>query len=222
MPNRYKGENHVPLIVNGKIIRGEYTGPKTWILERAKLNIKPLTVVDIVSAIHDCDYWLAQLAPTKEEQLKRVRLADKEMLGRLELTKEFKLDNFLNIKAGKIGIGTKVKIEKKGKILGSLVGLATAGPLGAVAGYLAGKKGKNKLEAIAGPLVQHPEKDIQFIRRFRQSKVDEFNKLVGISGQGIDKIKGNGARQYKESCVKNGNVKTLNGNNYRGSGYVLR
>jgi hypothetical protein len=183
--NRYKGENHAPLKIGNKIKIAEYCGPNTDIVKRAELNIKPLSVVDLISAIHDCDYYLAQLAPNKEEQLRMVRNADNKMLKRLTLASKKKLDNVLNISAGKIGIGLKTKIEDRGKIIGALGGLVMGGVIGALKGFWVGRKAKQKLNNIAGELVQHPKKDIEIIRNFKQKKLNELNKLIGQTGDGI-------------------------------------
>ena len=183
--NRYKGENHAPLKIGKSVKIAEFCGPATEIVKRAKLNIKPLSVVDLISAIHDCDYYLSQLAPNKEEQLRLIRDADNKMLRRLTLASKKKLDSVLNISAGRIGIGMKTKIEDKGKIIGALGGLVMGGVIGALKGFWVGRKAKQKLNNIAGELVQHPKKDIEIIRNFKQKKLDELNKLIGQTGDGI-------------------------------------
>ena len=75
------------------------------------------------------------------------------MLKRLKKIKAKKLDNPANILLGEAGIGSKVQIEKKGKIGATLAGLTFGGPVGALVGHAIGSKAKTKMQSIAGPLV---------------------------------------------------------------------
>lgn len=159
MKPRFKGEAHSPLILqDGKLRLGEYIGPGTNILKRVEMlergmkEVEPVSIVDKVAEIHDIDYQLASDSKTKEEQLKKVRKADLDMLKRLRTIKKKKLDKKANILLGEKGIGAKVGIEKQGKSVGTAVGLALGGPAGALVGRLIGKKGQSKLKDIAGPL----------------------------------------------------------------------
>lgn len=162
---RFEGENHgTQILPDGSVRLGEYIGPGTKIEERVKLlnsgnnMVRPITKVDEVSMIHDIDYSLAQSSKTKKEQLAKVRKADEDMLKRLKTIKRKKLDNPANILLGEKGIGSKVKIEKRGKTAGTIAGLAVSGPVGAMVGRLVGTKAKSTMEDIAGPLlVRKPE-----------------------------------------------------------------
>ncbi len=186
MPNRYQGENHVPLIVNGKIIRGEYAGPQTWILERAKLNIKPLNMVDLISAIHDCDYYLAQLANTKEEQRRKVSQADRDMVKRLNKVIVKGLDNPINAGLAKYAMNMKDdllkdrdRVEQEFKQLVKKRKLSIISKIGR---YIM----TQKLDSFSGDLEDYTEEDIKIIREFRRKKVEEFNSKVGnMGGSGI-------------------------------------
>lgn len=152
MPPRFEGENHAPQITpDDKVKLGEYIGPGTQIIKRAELGIAPVSIVDKVAEIHDIDYQLASDSTTKEEQLKKIRQADLDMLKRLKKIKDRKLDKPANILIGEKAISAKVNIEKHGKNIGTAVGLAVGGPVGAVVGRMIGKKGKQKLEDIPGP-----------------------------------------------------------------------
>ena len=156
---RFPGENHAPQITSDNQLRiGEYIGPGTNIIRRTQLlaqgnkEVEPVSIVDKVAEIHDIDYQLASDSKTKQEQLAKVRKADLDMLKRLKAIKKKKLDKKANILLGEKGIGAKVGIEKQGKTLGTALGMAFAGPVGALVGRLVGKKGQSKLKDIAGPL----------------------------------------------------------------------
>ena len=157
---RFEGERHMSQIMpDGSVKQAEYMGPRTQIEKRVSMllngntEVRPITMSDGVSMIHDIDYSLAQLSKTKEEQLARVREADLAMLKRLKKIKAKKLDTPANILLGEAGIGSKVQIEKKGKIGATLAGLTIGGPVGALVGHAIGSKAKTKMQDIAGPLV---------------------------------------------------------------------
>lgn len=105
----FEGEQHIPLIVNGKMRVASFVGPGTQIVKRIKRGDKPLTETDAVAELHDINYTLAS-------NLDDVRNADIRMINKLKEIEQKKLDNKLNILAGKKGIETKVYLEDKGML----------------------------------------------------------------------------------------------------------
>jgi len=184
---RFPGENHATQILpDGSVRLGEYIGPGTQIEKRIGLlnsgntNVRPITKTDEISMIHDIDYSLAQNSKSKAEQLARVRKADEDMLRRLKKIKQKKLDNPANILIGEKGIGSKVQIEKKGKSVGTIAGLALAGPAGALVGRLIGSKAKTTMEDIAGPLVQRSEAETNALLKAKKDMTQQLeSKGVG-------------------------------------------
>ena len=177
--NRFKGENHMPMVVNGRIKKGEYAGPGTHILKRAKLNIKPINLIDIIASIHDCEYFLSQVSKTKEEQKKKVLKSDADMVSRIGEVMKKGLDNPLNIAMTSKIMKSKINIQdmKEGSI-GELMKLLKKGKLNAIRKigmYIL----SSKLDAISGKLEKYPTKDIKTILQFRKKKIQEFNTKVG-------------------------------------------
>ena len=186
MPNRFKGEHHIPLLLDGSIKKAEYAGPGTRILRRAEMKIKPLNMVDVISAIHDCEYFLSQTAKTKQEQREMVIKADRDMVKRLNEVFTKKLDKTLNIILTSVSIGIKANLlEKKDETEKELMDLLKKRKYSVIQ-----KLGKyiltNKLDNISGDLENYPEKDIELIKKYRQENINFFNKKVnGMSGMGI-------------------------------------
>lgn len=103
----YEGEQHIPLIVNGKMKVANFVGPGTQIIKRVKRGDKPLTETDAVAELHDLSYILSR-------DLDDVRNADLRMISKLKEIEQKKLDNKINILAGRKGIETKIYLEDKG------------------------------------------------------------------------------------------------------------
>lgn len=197
MKPRFEGEAHAPQITpDGSIKPGEYIGPGTQIIQRAKLlsqgnkDVQPVSIVDKVAEIHDIDYQLASDSKTKEEQLKKVRQADLDMLKRLKQIKKKKLDKKANILLGEKGIGAKVGIEKQGKSLGTALGFTMGGPAGALIGRLVGKKGQNKLKDIAGPLTNMDSSTINLLNSTKQKAIQDLG-YIGVGSGYLKKLKNN-------------------------------
>jgi hypothetical protein len=194
---RFEGENHATQIAtDGSVKLGEYIGPGTKIIERVKLlnegnqSVKPVSITDSVALIHDIDYQLAQDSKTKQEQLRKVRQADLDMLKRLKMIKNKKLDKSANILLGEKGIGAKVGIEKKGKTAGTIAGLLTGGPAGAMVGRFLGSKAEGKFKEIAGPLLSL---DSNTKNNLLNQKSKTINNLenIGVGSGLLKKIKNN-------------------------------
>ena len=88
--------------------------------------------------MHDGQYWLAQMAKTKKEQAKLVRLADERMIKSLKYIKKHKLDDPFNISVGLRLIQSKLAGEDL-----------------------------NALESgsFGGDLVKHPKDDVKFVKQ---------------------------------------------------------
>ena len=189
MKPRFEGEAHAPQIASdGQLRLGEYIGPGTNILKRVMLleqknkDVEPVSIVDKVAEIHDIDYQLASDSKTKDEQLKKVRQADLDMLKRLKMIKKKKLDKKANILLGEKGIGAKVQIEKQGKTAGTLAGLALGGPVGALLGRIAGKKGQSTLKDIAGPLTSMSDMEKSQLSNAKSKASSELQNIGVGSG----------------------------------------
>lgn len=152
---KYPSERHVFLLVNGMPKIASYAGRGTHILKRVKDDDKPISVVDLISKIHDINYELSGLSKTKEGQMKIARKADNEMLKMLQLAKEFKLDNRINIALAHFIIKQKTKLEDKNILFLS-----------------------DKLRSIAGDLITLPKEDIKLLQESKKKAVDEFYSLV--------------------------------------------
>ncbi len=99
----YEGEQHAILKVSPtRFGIANYMGSGTAVVDRLKRDgfDSYRTPSDAVAEMHDCMYWLAQLAPTREEQIKLVRKADEHMVKSLQLIKKDKLDFPFNIALG--------------------------------------------------------------------------------------------------------------------------
>jgi len=195
MKPRFEGEAHAPQITpDNSILPGEYIGPGTNILKRAKLlsegdkSVEPVSIVDKVAEIHDIDYQLASNSKTKAEQLAKVRKADLDMLARLKKIKKKKLDKKANILLGEKGIGAKVGIEKQGKTLGTALGFLAGGPAASLIGRMVGKVGQNKLKDIAGPLEVMDLPTSNLLNSTKQKAIQELN-YIGVGSGYLKKYK---------------------------------
>jgi hypothetical protein len=111
----FPGERHAILKTkNHGLQRANWMGPGTHVLERLKRDDPPLTPSDGVAKLHDIEYAIASMAPTREEQFRMIRDADLKMLRSLKELEDNNLDSTYNIYQGVIGINTKIKAEDIG------------------------------------------------------------------------------------------------------------
>jgi len=153
---KYPNERHYPMYVDGKIKMANYMGSGTQLLKRLKDGDEPISYVDKISQLHDMMYQKAALSNTREEMRAKKREADLEMINLLNLAKEFRLDNRVNVGIAKIGIEGKMKIEN---ILPS---------------FITDKLG----DEFTGDLEQLPEEDVVFLDNEKERVVNElYNKV---------------------------------------------
>ena len=96
----YEGEQHAILKVSPtRFGIANYMGSGTHVVD---------------AEMHDSMHWLAQLAPTREEQIKLVRQADEHMVKTLQIIKRDKLDYPFNIALGMRLIQLKMMGEDAG------------------------------------------------------------------------------------------------------------
>ena len=85
---QYKNEMHTVLkLPNGKIGIANYTGQNTNLRLRLKNGDPPVSLVDAVSMLHDCQYELARQIKDKKERYQAVVNADKlylDLLNKIE------------------------------------------------------------------------------------------------------------------------------------------
>jgi hypothetical protein len=140
------------MYVDGKVKMANYMGSGTQLLKRLKDGDQPISYVDKVSQFHDIMYQQAALSSTREEMRAKKREADEEMIKLLNLAKEFKLDNRVNIGIATVGVKGKMKIED---ILPSFV--------------------TDKLgDEFTGDLEQLPEDDVIFLNNEKERVVNEL------------------------------------------------
>jgi len=108
---KYEGENHVPLWVDGRPRLPNYLGSGTNLFQRLADEEKGISFADTISKLHDINYTLAREAPSKQEQQRRIREADQLMVQQVLRAGERSLDNRLNLGLAKMGISTKMKLE---------------------------------------------------------------------------------------------------------------
>ena len=108
---KYEGENHVPLWVDGRPRLPNYLGAGTNLLQRLSNKENGISFADTISKLHDINYTLAQEAPSKQEQQRMIREADELMVQQVRRAGERSLDNRLNLGLAKMGISTKMKLE---------------------------------------------------------------------------------------------------------------
>jgi hypothetical protein len=152
---KYEGEMHVPLYVNGTLTLGSYIGPGTNLIQRLKNDDKAKSYADLVSKLHDINYTISQTAQTKDEQKRMVREADNLMLNQIQSGKDRKLDNRLNLFLASAGISSKVKLEDKNIPFIS-----------------------NKLHNIAGDLEQFTQDHINLLNNAREETLNEINNQI--------------------------------------------
>ena len=109
---KYPGEKHQPMWVDGTIKMASFSGPSTNLLQRLKDGDKPISYTDEVAKLHDIMYQRAALSGSREEMRRLKGEADKVMLNYLREGKNKKLDNKVNIGIAKLGISGKEKIQK--------------------------------------------------------------------------------------------------------------
>ena len=115
----YEGEQHAILKVSPtRFGIANYMGSGTAVVDRLKRDgfDSYRTPSDAVAEMHDSMYWLAQLAPSREEQIKLVRKADEHMVKSLQLIKKDKLDYPFNIALGMRLIQLKMLGEDAGAL----------------------------------------------------------------------------------------------------------
>ena len=115
----YEGEAH-SLVKLGKLkwAVASFLGPGTRIVERLKRDGANSfrTPTDAAAEMHDLSYYLAQQAPTREEQIKLVREADERMIKTMLIIKRDKLDYPVNIALGLRLIQLKIIGEDMGAL----------------------------------------------------------------------------------------------------------
>ena len=145
----YEGEQHAILKISPRRFGiANYMGSGTHVVERLKRDgfDSFRTPADGASEMHDLMYYLAQLAPTREEQIKLVREADKRMVKSLEIIKKDKLDYPFNIALGMRLIQLKMMGEDAGVL---------------------------QKASFSGALKKHPEADVKLVKqaiKFLKSK----------------------------------------------------
>tara|TARA_R110000803_G_scaffold130176_2_gene197467 strand:- start:19 stop:657 length:639 start_codon:yes stop_codon:yes gene_type:complete len=136
----YAGEMHSLVKLSpSRFGIASFLGPGTALVERIKRDGPDSyrTPTDAVSEMHDAMYYIAQMAKTKEEQIKLVREADLHMVRSMELIKKDKLDYPINI-----AIGMRlIQLKMKGEDLGAL------------------QKG-----SFSGQLMKHPANDVKLVK----------------------------------------------------------
>ena len=153
---KYDKERHYPMYVDGKIKMANYMGSGTQLLKRLKDGDEPISYVDKISQLHDMMYQKAALSNTRQEMRQMKRAADLEMIKLLNLAKEFKLDNRVNIGIAMVGIRGKMKIEDM------------------LPSQITDKLG----DEFTGDLEQLPEDDVIFLNNEKERVVTElYNKV---------------------------------------------
>lgn len=152
---KYEGEQHIPLWVNGGFQMSSYMGPKTQIFKRLEEGIEAVSFADLVSQLHDINYTLAQTSENKEQQLNRIRTADQLMINQLNRGKDLKLDNRLNIGLAKHGISTKIKLEEMN------------------IPYIS-----NKLKSISDELTQYTPDQVNLLNENHQQVLNKINQQL--------------------------------------------
>ena len=152
---KYEGERHIPLWVNGGFKMSSYMGPNTDLFKRLEEGIEAVSFADLVSQLHDINYGIAQLSNTKEEQLRKVRQADELMINQLNRGRELKLDNRLNIGLAKHGISTKIKLEN------------------ANIPYLS-----NKIKSFSDELTQYKPDEVQLLNDNHEKVLNQINEQI--------------------------------------------
>jgi hypothetical protein len=153
---KYPNERHYPMYVDGKVKMANYMGSGTSLMKRLRDGDQPISYVDKVSQLHDMMYQKSALSNTREEMRAKKRQADEEMINLLNLAKEFRLDNRVNIGIAMLGIKGKMKIEN---VLPS---------------FITDKLG----DEFTGDLEKLPENDVIFLNNEKERVVNElYNKV---------------------------------------------
>ena len=108
----YPGEKHAILkLPNKKYGVANWMGPGTQVVKRLERKDPPRTAADLVAERHDIDYALAKGEKTKEDQLKKVREADKRMVKSLKKIEKEGADDPKNIFIGMRFVQAKILAE---------------------------------------------------------------------------------------------------------------
>tara|TARA_R110000796_G_scaffold4086_3_gene15583 strand:- start:5081 stop:5713 length:633 start_codon:yes stop_codon:yes gene_type:complete len=115
----YEGEAHsLVKLGRGRWGLASFLGPGSAILERLRRDgvDSYRTPTDAGAEMHDMMYYLAQEAPTREQQIKLVREADEHMIKTMKIIKKDKLDYPINIALGLRLIQAKIHGENLGAL----------------------------------------------------------------------------------------------------------
>ena len=178
---KYDGELHYPMYIDGKIKMANYMGSGTNLMQRLKDGDEPISYVDKISQLHDMMYQQASLSNTREEMRAKKREADIEMVNLLNLAKEFKLDGRINVGIAKIGIEGKMKIEN---ILPS---------------FITDKLG----DQYTGDLEQLPEQDVIFLNNEKDRVSKELYDKVEEQKQRFQQPQ----QEQEQEDIKGGGLK---------------
>lgn len=152
----YPEERHVPLYINGKFELGSFIGPHTRLLDRLRNGGKHAdakSYADLVSKLHDINYYLSKSSDNKEIQNQIIRDADNLMLEQIQRGKDNNYDNKLNLYLASGGISTKIKLEDYN------------------IPYIS-----SKLRNLSGNLAQIPDEDIQLLENAKQDTINKINE----------------------------------------------
>lgn len=152
----YKEERHIPLYINGKFELGSFIGPHTRLLDRLRNGgdqSKAKSYADLVSKLHDINYYLSKASDNKDIQNQKIRDADNLMLEQIQRGKDNNYDNKLNLFIASGGISTKVKLEDYN------------------IPYIS-----SKLRNLSGDLQNIPDEDIQLLENAKQETINQINE----------------------------------------------
>jgi len=185
------------MYVDGKVKIASYMGSGTNLMQRLKDGDEPISYVDKISQFHDIMYQKAALSSTREEMRAKKREADEEMIKLLNLAKEFKLDERINVGIAMVGIQGKMKIED---ILPS---------------WVTDKLG----DEFTGDLEQLPEDDVIFLNNVKEKVVTELYDKVNQQKQQFQE---NQEPVEPQEDIRGGKLKILMDDyRYRAYGYGL-
>ena len=196
----FAGEKHQILRLKNGFGVANFSGPGTALekrLRRGDLK-KTRSEVDRIAALHDIHFALAQGSKTRDEQVRKVRAADKRMLKNLARASKKKLDHPLNIKAAQAGITGKLAAEMAGVIpAGSYSGpLRENIPPEELGLY---QQSAKQLEMEGYGCGHNIRQQImqQLKQRKKKGKKGKGLKLAGQRGKGL-KLAGQGKRRRKQ------------------------
>jgi len=181
---KYPGEKHYPMYVDGKIKMSNYMGSGTNLMQRLKDGDEPISYVDKISQLHDMMYQKATLSGTRQEMRQKKREADEEMVKLLNIAKKFKLDGRINVGIAKIGIEGKMKIED------------------ILPGFITDKLG----DEFTGDLETLPEEDVIFLDNEKERVVTELYDKVNQQKQ---RFQENQPQAEPQEDIRGGKLKKL-------------